>query len=137
MPNQETEAHSAEMKKRVLVMDDEELVRLFAEKMLDKMGYEVVTVRDGQAAIRRYKGAREAGNPFAVVIMDLSVSDGLGGKETIAELRAYDPDVTAIISSGYLNDPVMTDFQDYGFKGRIAKPFDIQDLVRVLESCIG
>jgi len=137
MPNQETEAHSAEMKKRVLVMDDEELVRLFAEKMLDKMGYEVVTVRDGQAAIRRYKGAREAGNPFAVVIMDLSVSDGLGGKETIAELRAYDPDVIAIISSGYLNDPVMTDFQDYGFKGRIAKPFDIQDLVRVLESCIG
>lgn len=133
----ETDTHAAERKKRVLVMDDEELVRLFAEKMLDKMGYEVVTVRDGQAAIRRYKEAREADNPFAAVIMDLSVSDGLGGRETIAELRAYDPEVTAIISSGYLNDPVMTDFQEYGFKGRIAKPFDIQELVRVLESCIG
>lgn len=136
MTPQETSAQGAELQQRILVMDDEELVRLFAEKMLDKMGYEVVTVRDGEAAIRRYKEASETGTPFAAVIMDLSVSDGMGGKETIAVLRAYDPDVTAIVSSGYLNDPVMTDFEEYGFKGRIAKPFDIQELVSVLKSSL-
>lgn len=132
MLNRDAEAQNSRVKKRILVMDDEELVRLFAENMLDKLGYDVVTVRDGEAAIRRYKDAKETGTPFAAVIMDLSVSDGLGGKETITELLAYDPEVTAIISSGYLNDPVMSDFREYGFKARIAKPFDINELVEVL-----
>lgn len=125
-------AQNSGVKKRILVMDDEELVRLFAEKMLDKLGYDVVTVRDGQAALRRYKEAKETGDPFTIVIMDLSVADGLGGKETIRELLAFDPEATAVISSGYMNNPVMADFQNYGFKARIAKPFDITELVEVL-----
>ncbi len=122
--------------KRILVMDDEELVRLFAEKMFDKLGYEVETVREGEAALRRYKEATESGQPFSLVILDISVHKGLGGKETIKALREYDPEVTAVVSSGYTTDPVMVEYEAFGFQGRISKPFELDEIIEVLNNQI-
>ena len=133
----EKSSHKEEnSRKRILVMDDEELVRLFAEKMLDKLGYAVETVREGEAALRRYKEAKESGQPFSLVILDISVDKGLDGKETIQALREYDPEVTAVVSSGYTTDPVMADYEAFGFQGRISKPFELDEIIEVLQSQI-
>lgn len=123
-------------RKRILVMDDEELVRLFAEKMLDKLGYDVETVREGEAAMRRYEEAKKSGKPFSLVILDISVDKGLDGRETIKALREFDPEVTAVVSSGYSSDPVMVDYAAFGFQGRISKPFELDELIEVLDNQI-
>jgi DNA-binding NarL/FixJ family response regulator len=77
-----------------------------------------------------------SGQPFDVVIMDLTIPGGVGGKEAIKELLAMDPEVRAIVSSGYSNDPIMADFKRYGFKGVVAKPYEIRELVEVLNRVI-
>jgi CheY-like chemotaxis protein/two-component sensor histidine kinase len=117
---------------RILVMDDEELVTNMASKMLQKLGYEVDIVSHGEDALEKYREAKENDNPFKAVIMDLTIPGGKGGKQTIQEILAYDPETKAIVSSGYSNDPIMAEFQKYGFKGCVAKPYRIQDLSKVL-----
>jgi CheY-like chemotaxis protein len=113
---------------RILVMDDEDVVRRLAARMLTPLGYEVVGAHDGQEALERYAAARSAGRGFAAVVMDLTVPGGLGGLETIGRLRALDPEVRAIVSSGYSSDPVMANFAQHGFKGVLAKPYLAADL---------
>ena len=83
-----------------------------------------------------YKKAKESGNPFDIVIMDLTVPGGMGGKEAIKRLLEIDPGVRAIVSSGYSNDPVMSNFKRYGFKGVVAKPYKMKDLAEVLRRVI-
>jgi CheY-like chemotaxis protein len=100
--------------------------------MLSKIGYEVVTTSDGFDTIESYIQAGESGYPFDAVIMDLTVPGGMGGIEAIEKLKAIDPDVRAIVSSGYSNDPVMSNFREYGFKGVIAKPYRSQELSAIL-----
>ncbi len=117
---------------RVLVMDDEELLRKLARQMLERMGHAVETVKDGLEAIRMYKKGKDSGNPFNAAILDLTIKGGMGGKETIRELLKIDPRIRAIVSSGYSNDPVMADFNTYGFVGALAKPYEKKDLERVL-----
>jgi CheY-like chemotaxis protein len=92
--------------------------------------------RDGTAALELYKHEKGAGVPFDLVILDLSVPEGLGGKDAIALLKAYDPAVKAIVSSGYSNDPVVLDFEQYGFSGKLSKPYKISDLKEILEQLI-
>jgi two-component system, cell cycle sensor histidine kinase and response regulator CckA len=123
--------------KRVLVMDDEEMLRNLTEKMLERLGYTVETVEDGLKAVEVYKKQMDSSEPFDAVILDLTIKGGMGGEGTIFELRKIDPDVKAIVSSGYFNDPVMAHFERYGFKGALAKPYNKDDLERVLKEILG
>jgi len=120
-------------KKRVLVMDDEDMLRNLAEKMLERLGYAVETVKGGVEAIEAYKRQKDSGEPFDAVILDLTIKGGMGGEQTIRELLKIDPGIKAIVSSGYFNDPVMADFQKYGFKGAMSKPYKKKRLKEMLE----
>jgi CheY-like chemotaxis protein len=123
-------------KGKVLLMDDEQIILDVTLEVLRFLEYDVMFARDGTAALELYKHEKEAGVPFDLVVLDLSVPEGLGGKDTIALLKAYDPAVKAIVSSGYSNDPVVQDFRQYGFSGKLSKPYKISDLKDVLEQLI-
>jgi signal transduction histidine kinase/ActR/RegA family two-component response regulator len=121
---------------KVLVMDDEKIVRDISGEMLKSLGYEVEFADNGAEAIEMYQRVLEAGRPFDLVIMDLTIPGGMGGKEAIQKLRSIDPDVKAIVSSGYSNDPIMADFKEYGFRGVIIKPYRIEGFSRALHQVI-
>jgi len=116
----------------VLVMDDEPDILSLSHVVLKRLGYEAELARDGAEALRRYREAAEAGKPFSAVIMDLTIPGGMGGKEAIRRLLELDPQARAIVSSGYSNDPVMAEFRKHGFRGVVAKPYQIHELARVL-----
>jgi CheY-like chemotaxis protein len=120
-------------KGKVLLMDDEQIILDVTHEVLKFLNFDVVSARDGLAAIDLYKKEKTAGTPFDIVILDLSVPLGMGGKETIEQLIKFDPAVKAIISSGYTNDPVVQDFSRYGFSARLTKPYKIADLKTLLE----
>jgi two-component system, cell cycle sensor histidine kinase and response regulator CckA len=122
---------------RILVMDDNEVVRELVRRLLQQMGHEVELVGDGHGAVEAYGSAKGQGRPFDVVILDLTVRRGVGGQEAIGELLKVDPDVKAIIMSGYANDPVVMKAERYGFKGVLTKPFDRQSLRKVLARVLG
>jgi two-component system, cell cycle sensor histidine kinase and response regulator CckA len=119
-------------RKRILVMDDEETIRDLLSNMLSTAGFEVELASDGKEAIERYEKAMELGQPFDAVIMDLTIPGGMGGKEAIKKLIEIDPDVKAIVSSGYSTDPIMADFRKYGFSAVMAKPYSINEMERTL-----
>jgi PAS domain S-box-containing protein len=121
---------------RVLFMDDEEPIRKMAEKLMKRMGLEFEAVADGKEAIDSYRKASESGRPFDLVVMDLTIPGGMGGREAISVLRAFDPKVRAIVSSGYSSDLAMSDFKKHGFRGMVAKPYDIAELACVIRSVI-
>ena len=121
---------------RVLVMDDEEIVRSVAGEMLLILGYKVEFATDGTEALNAYKNAKQTNTPFDVVLMDLTIPGGMGGKETISEMLNYDSNVKVIVSSGYSNDPVMSRYTDYGFKGIVTKPYKIEELGRTIQNVI-
>lgn len=120
-------------KGRVLIMDDEKAVSDVTRAMLGRQGYRVEVAADGRAAIELYAQAFNHGDGFDAVIMDLTVPGGMGGKDAVKELLALDPDVVAVVSSGYADDPVMSEYEKYGFKGVVPKPFTIAELTRVLQ----
>ena len=117
---------------QVLLMDDEEMVRQVAAKILQQLGCQVQEAADGEAAVAAYHKAREEGNPFDLVIMDLTIPGGMGGKEAVQELRRLDPGARVVVSSGYANDPIMADPEKYGFNGVISKPYMLKELEKVL-----
>ncbi len=117
---------------RVLVMDDEPMLRATARTVLQTLGYEVQLARDGDEAIALYRAAWQAGQPFDVVVLDLTVPGGMGGREAMQRLREFDPLVTAVVSSGYADDPVMSRYREHGFAGVVAKPYTARDLDAVL-----
>ena len=117
---------------KILVMDDEEAIRLLLEQMLRHLGYTVEVTQNGEEAIERYVKAQELGQPFSALILDLTIPGGLGGKDTIQRLRLLDPQVRGIVSSGYSNDPVLSHFHSYGFQGMVAKPFRLDELSEAL-----
>jgi len=121
---------------RVLVMDDETDILNFSQVALKRLGYDVDVARDGAEALNRYREASESGRPFSAVIMDLTIPGGVGGKEAIKRFLEFDPRVAAIVSSGYSNDPVMSDFEQHGFRGVVAKPYEIRELARTLKEVI-
>lgn len=118
---------------KILFMDDEEKILNAVGEMLScSYGYKVVLVTDGAKAIEAYKQAKEEGEAFDVAIMDLTVPGGMGGQEAIAHLRDYDPNIKAIVSSGYANNPIIADYERYGFCGVVSKPYKIDELNEVL-----
>jgi CheY-like chemotaxis protein len=123
-------------KSKVLVMDDDDAVRTVISRLLKGYGYTVRCTASGDETVQVYKNAFDEGAAFDVVIMDLTIPGGIGGKETVKLLKEIDPDVKAIVASGYSNDPIMANFRDYGFKGVIVKPFNIEDFIRTIESVV-
>jgi PAS domain S-box-containing protein len=121
---------------RVLFMDDEAPILMMAERLMSRMGLEFESASDGREAIELYRAAKEAGRPFDLVVMDLTIPGGMGGMEAISILRRYDPGVKAIVSSGYSSDLAMSDFRKHGFRGMVAKPYDINELVSVIRNVI-
>jgi two-component system, cell cycle sensor histidine kinase and response regulator CckA len=120
----------------ILIMDDEEIVGDIARQMLNYLGYNVVLVKDGQEAVSQYKKQFKSEERFRVVIMDLTIPGGMGGKEAVGEILAVDPDAKVVVSSGYSNDPVMVHCKEHGFSAAIAKPFDLQSLKSIVETLL-
>jgi two-component system, cell cycle sensor histidine kinase and response regulator CckA len=121
---------------KVLIMDDDEAIRTVAKDLLTLLGYEVAVAADGAECVQLYETAMEAKQAFSAVIMDLTVPGGMGGKEAIERLREIDPEVKAIVSSGYSTDPIMSNYQQYGFRGMVAKPYDALELSRALSDLL-
>jgi signal transduction histidine kinase/CheY-like chemotaxis protein len=131
-----TNSPFAEMKGRVLFMDDEEPIRLMAEVLLKRLGFDPTVVSDGAEAVRTYHQEQENGNPFDIVVMDLTVPGGMGGKDAMDALLKLDPKVRAIVSSGYSSDPIMANYQSHGFRGRVAKPYRLVDFAKTLRQVL-
>ncbi|MBU3949737.1 MAG: PAS domain S-box protein [Proteobacteria bacterium] len=121
---------------RILVMDDEAPLRKMVGRMLKSLCYESEFAKNGSEAIKMYKEAKEAGKPYDAVILDLTIPGGMGGKEAIKKLLEIDPEIKAIVSSGYSNDPVLANFLEYGFKGIMPKPFETLYLSNVLNEVL-
>jgi len=121
---------------KVLLMDDEEVIREVVGRMLKRLGCEVEYASRGEEAIDKYKGALKSGDAFDVVIMDLTVPGYMGGKEAIGKFIKIDPEVKAIVSSGYSNDPVMANYKKYGFSGVVTKPYDTKELAQALRKVL-
>jgi CheY-like chemotaxis protein len=119
-------------KGKILVMDDEEIVREIAGEILSHLGYEVEYCMDGIEAIRMYEEALGLRKPFTAVLMDLTIPGGMGGKEAIGRLMEIDPHVKVIVSSGYSNDPIMAQYKRYGFQGVVLKPYSAEELGRTM-----
>lgn len=121
---------------KVLVMDDEEDIRDLLIEALTRYGYEVETARDGAQAVDMYNNAREQGQPYNVVLMDLIVLDGMGGHEALQKLKEIDPGVKAIASSGRPAKEIDEEVKEKGFSAAIAKPYNINELKELLRKVI-
>jgi two-component system, cell cycle sensor histidine kinase and response regulator CckA len=122
--------------KKVLVMDDEEIVADIAQQMLMYLGYDAHIVEAGEEAVRDYKEALETGDPYAFVIMDLNIPQGMGGIEAVQHILEIDKDAKVVVSSGYSGDPIMQEYSEYGFVASIGKPFDIKGLQAVIQTVL-
>ena len=139
-PQVYTEEHtddSAQGHGRLLIMDDDEAVRSAAAELLETVGYEVDTAADGSVAIDLYTQAIESDRPYDAVVLDLTVPEGIGGRETMTRLLEIDPRVKAIVSSGYSTDPVMANYREHGFSGVAVKPYRLAELTQTLKIAIG
>ncbi len=126
----------APLRGRVLFMDDEEPIRAMTQALLERLGLEVKVTRDGAEAVREYADAKLAGQPFDVVVFDLTVPGGMGGADAMREILKLDPSARGIVSSGYSSDPVMANFRAHGFRGSVPKPYRIADFSRTIREVI-
>ncbi len=133
---EETRGRPLQGQGRVLLVDDEEIIRAAASEALTRLGYDVKLAADGAEGARMYEQAMKGGHAFDVVLLDLTIPGGMGGKEAVRELLHIDPNAKVIASSGYSNDPVMADYRTYGFREVIVKPYRIDDLAEVLHRVI-
>jgi signal transduction histidine kinase/CheY-like chemotaxis protein len=121
---------------RILVMDDEDAIRIMAARLFQRIGFEVDVASDGAEAVEKFRAAHASGRGFGAVVMDLTVPGGMGGCEALAGMREISPDVRAIVSSGYSGDAVMANYRAYGFRGMVAKPYALEDVTRVLREVL-
>jgi CheY-like chemotaxis protein len=113
-------------------MDDEELIRDFTEELLKGLDYTVATCADGEEAYTLYRKFMNAGEPFSLVILDLSVSSGMGGVEAAQQILSFDPHARLIASSGNAHDPALIECEKFGFRSSIAKPYSAKELVQAI-----
>ncbi len=123
-------------KAKILIMDDDKMICDLVFKMIQHIGYSCEIVNDGEEAIKQYTQAMKKNDPFDLVIMDLTIPGGMGGKEAVNEILAIDPLAKVIVSSGYAIDPVMANFAEYGFINCITKPYTITNLKRILNTVL-
>ena len=135
-PRSHPEVPMAAGNERVLIMDDDEMVLEMSRMMLNELGYEAVTTKDGTEAIEVYKKALADGRPFDIMLMDLTIPGGVGGKEAAREILALDSGARMIASSGYSNDPVIAKPAEYGFVGAINKPYKLGDLASTVAAAL-
>jgi two-component system cell cycle sensor histidine kinase/response regulator CckA len=121
---------------KVLIMDDKSFIRKSAERALNLYGFDVSGAEDGEEALSLYKEAMDEGKPYDVVILDLTIPGAMGGLRTLQELRKIDPKVKAIVSSGYSDDPVMSDHEKFGFNAIIKKPYEYHELSETVKKLI-
>ena len=124
------------MNSRILVLEDDHLVRVLIVRNLESQGYEVIETVEGGETVARYQEALASGHRFDLVVLDLSIPNGMGGLRTIERLRALDPNVLAIVSSGYSDDPVMAQPSAYGFAAVLPKPYEPVELLRLVKSLL-
>jgi CheY-like chemotaxis protein len=117
---------------KILVMDDEQVIRNVAGELIRALGHRVEFAVHGKEAIEKYQTAKQSGEPFDVVILDLTIRGGMGGAETVQKLSEIDPGVKAVVSSGYSDDAAISDFPEHGFKAFLKKPYNVDDLREVL-----
>lgn len=130
------EKASAVQAARVMVMDDEEMLRSLTSSQLIMLGHEPILVADGEQAINRYQELQDRGMPVDLVIMDLTIPGGMGGEEAAGTLLQLDAGARIIVASGYSNDPVIANYREHGFCAAITKPFDLAELSRAIESAL-
>ena len=123
-------------KGRILVMDDEKDIQAVLGEMLHLLGFDVDFASEGERAVSDYAHALKNGSPYAATILDLTIPGGMGGRETLKQIHSLHPEAKVIVSSGYSNDPVMAHFQQLGFSGVIAKPYNLMDLSKVLSQIL-
>jgi len=121
---------------RILLMDDDKMVRDVAVAMLRHQGYEVIQAKEGREALELYRAYRNEGRPFDLVIMDLTIPGGMGGKEAVQEILMLDPPAKVIVASGYSNDPIMANYRQYGFAAAVAKPFQMREFIKVIRQVL-
>jgi len=124
-------------KGRVLVMDDEKMIQQIAGDMLEHLGYSVEFAKNSAEAERIFRAERDAGRPFDAVVLDLTVPGGDGGVAALQRLRAIEPKIPAVLTSGYANDPAVTQFAEHGFNGAVLKPYNIQQLSWAMNEALG
>ncbi len=120
----------------ILVMDDDEMIRNVASSMLALLGYEVAVCASGEEAIELYKTSMETETPFLMVILDLTIPGGLGGKQAAEQILSLYPKACLIVSSGYSDDPIMSNFRNFGFSGMISKPYTMHNFEKVINSLL-
>ena len=118
---------------RILIMDDEEIIRDVVTEILEFVGFDVETCIDGNQAVEHFRSARERNVPYDAIILDLTIPGGMGGREAAERILEIDPSAVLIVSSGYSNDPVVANCRQYGFSGAVPKPFTADSLARELE----
>jgi two-component system cell cycle sensor histidine kinase/response regulator CckA len=120
----------------ILIMDDDEVIRKMLNAMMSVIGYKAILTADGTEAIKKFTEAKEAGQPFDAVILDLTIPGGIGGIETIRKMLEIDPGTKAIVSSGHTNDPIMTEYKKYGFGAVATKPYSIDQMEETLHNLL-
>jgi len=123
-------------KAKILLMDDEQIIGDLAKEMLCMLGYDVDVANDGAEAVELYQRALKTPTPYDLVVVDLTVPGGMGGKEAIDILHESDPNIRAIVSSGYSNDPIMANYQKHGFMGVVAKPYTVHELSEAVRQAL-
>ncbi|MFH2046267.1 MAG: response regulator [Pseudomonadota bacterium] len=113
-------------------MDDEKIIIDVVKAMLNKIGHDVVLAQNGEEAIHLFNKAFDSAAPIDLMIMDLTIPKGMGGKEAVHEILKIDPNAKVIISSGYSQDPAIINFKDYGFSAAIVKPFQLKTLINII-----
>ena len=121
---------------RILIMDDEPKLQEVTRRLITQWGYSVDAAGDGQTALNLYEAALIEKRPFNLVLLDLTVPGGMGGKKTMERLREIDPDVVAIVCSGYSSDPILANYADYGFAGVLVKPYRLAELSKIVQRLV-
>jgi PAS domain S-box-containing protein len=119
---------------RILLMDDDDIIQRMGREILTELGFQVDVTENGEETIRMYEDKLSQGTPYDILILDLTIPGGMGGEEVITFLIKDHPDIKAIVSSGYSNDPIMAEYQKYGFRGIITKPYKVETLIKAIKN---